>query len=88
MPGIVKKKPRRLTGAIMMAAKPVAAAERFYSQEEKNIDSDAAYFMDENSTFFQLKGGVLQYSGLDSINSILKQFTDKNSGIVVKIFAC
>jgi len=51
MPGIVKKKPRRLTGAIMMAAKPVAAAERFYSQEEKNIDSDAAYFMDENSTF-------------------------------------
>lgn len=51
MPGIVKKKPRRLAGAVMMAAKPMAAAEKFYSREEKNITSDAAYFMDENSTF-------------------------------------
>lgn len=51
MPGIIKKKAKRLSGAILMAGRPVALTERYYSREEKTFTSDAAYFMEENSTF-------------------------------------
>ena len=51
MPAIVKKKAKRLSGAILMAGSPVAVTERYYAREEKTITSDAAYFMEKNSTF-------------------------------------
>lgn len=51
MPAIVKKKAKRLSGAILMAGSPVSVTERYYAREEKTITSDAAYFMEENSTF-------------------------------------
>lgn len=51
LPALVKKKAGRLSGAVMMAAKPVCVAEQYYSRKEQDITSDAAYFMKENSTF-------------------------------------
>lgn len=51
LPAMVKKKARRLSGAVMMAAKPVRVTEQYYSRKGKDITSDAAYFINENSTF-------------------------------------
>lgn len=51
LPAIVGKKPRRLAGAVMMAAKPVRVTEHYYAEKGKSITSDAAYFMEKNSTF-------------------------------------
>lgn len=69
MPAIVKKKAKRLSGAVMMAAKPVSATERFYSREEKNISSDASYFMEDNSTI-----PLLMLQGEEDFQTIMNDF--------------
>ncbi len=49
---IVKEKPKRIAGAILMGARPVAITKTYYGGEkDENISSDARYFMEENSTF-------------------------------------
>jgi hypothetical protein len=47
---VVQKKEKRIAGAVLMAGKPVAVQEKYYSSEEKNISFDAGYFMNDNST--------------------------------------
>lgn len=58
LPAVLQKKEKRIAGAIMLAGKPVAAAEVYYAQKEKNIRFDAKYLMDKNSTMplFILQG--------------------------------
>lgn len=51
LPAIVAKKSKRLSGAVMLGAKPVRFAETFYAEEAKTVMSDASYFMEKNSTF-------------------------------------
>lgn len=50
LPAIVEKKARRLTGAVMLAGKPIQVSENFYADKEKAISCNAKYFMDTNST--------------------------------------
>lgn len=50
LPAIVAKKERRLTGAVMLAGKPVQVSENFYAEKEKTVSCNARYFMDTNST--------------------------------------
>lgn len=50
LPAIVKRKEKRLSGVVMMAGKPLAYTENYYGQEDKKVVSDAAYFINENST--------------------------------------
>ena len=69
MPAIVRKKARRLSGAVMMAAKPVSVTERFYSREGENISSDAAYFMEDNSTI-----PLLMMQGEDDFETVMNDF--------------
>ena len=47
---VIHKKEKRIAGAVMMAGKPVAVREQYYSDSEKDIQFDARYLMDENST--------------------------------------
>ena len=52
LPVMVADKPKRLKGAILMGAKPTAVSEKTYGgDKEKNLSSDASYFIEENSTF-------------------------------------
>lgn len=50
LPGVIRRKEKRLAGAVMLAGRPVAVQERDYSDESKNISVDARYLMDGNST--------------------------------------
>lgn len=50
LPAVLQKKEKRLAGAVMLAGRPVAVTEQYYSQKEKNIRFDAKYLMDKNST--------------------------------------
>lgn len=50
MSALVKKKKNRLSGVVLMGAKPVKIQESFYANPDKNAEVDAAYFMEENST--------------------------------------
>lgn len=47
---LVKKKKNRLSGVVLMGAKPVKIKESFYASADKEVEVDAAYFMEENST--------------------------------------
>lgn len=55
---LVKKKAKRLSGVVMMGAKPVKIQEKYYGSPEKDVELDASYFMEENSTIplFVLQG--------------------------------
>lgn len=76
MPGIIKKKAKRLSGAILMAGKPVAVTERYYSREEKTFSSDASYFMEENNTF-----PLLMMQGEEDFETTVNDFEQwKNIG--------
>lgn len=50
LPALVEKKARRLSGAVLMGARPVKATEQFYGEDARTVDCDARYFIDENST--------------------------------------
>ena len=50
LPAIVEQKSSRLSGAIMIGAKPLYAVEAYYGEEKTQVISDAKYFMDKNST--------------------------------------
>lgn len=58
LPAIVGKKERRLSGAVMLAGKPIQANENFYADKKKAVSCNARYFMDTNSTLplFVLQG--------------------------------
>jgi hypothetical protein len=64
---IVQKKEKRIAGAVMMAGKPVAVQEKFYSDKSKNVSFDAAYFMEQNSTLplLMLQGEADFETGMD-----------------------
>lgn len=67
LPAVLQKKEKRIAGAIMLAGKPIAAAEVYYAQKEKNIRFDAKYLMDKNSTMplFILQGEADFETGMD-----------------------
>lgn len=67
LPAVLQKKEKRIAGAIMLAGKPIAAAEVYYAQKEKNIHFDAKYLMDKNSTMplFILRGEADFETGMD-----------------------
>lgn len=50
LPAVIQKKEKRIAGAVMLAGKPVAVREQYYSAKEKDISFDARYLMDDNST--------------------------------------
>jgi len=50
LPAIVKQKSGRVSGAVMIGAKPLYAVESYYGEEKTQVISDAKYFMEENST--------------------------------------
>ena len=50
LPAVLQKKEKRIAGAVMLAGRPVAVSEQYYSEKEKNIRFDAKYLMDKNST--------------------------------------
>lgn len=50
MSALVKRKKNRLSGVILMGAKPLKMQESFYASPDKKVEIDAAYFMEENST--------------------------------------
>lgn len=51
MPSIVEKKERRLSGAVLLGAKPIKAIESEYAKEKNEVVNDAKYFIEKNSTF-------------------------------------
>lgn len=54
VPAMVADKPKRIAGAVLMGVKPVSFRQSFYSEKEekkKSVNSDALYFIKENSTF-------------------------------------
>ncbi|MCH5264686.1 MAG: DUF3887 domain-containing protein [Lachnospiraceae bacterium] len=50
LPALIERKAGRLSGAILMGARPLRATEQFYGEAPQTVDCDARYFMDENST--------------------------------------
>ena len=50
MSALVKRKKNRLSGVILMGAKPMKMQETFYASPNKTVEMDAADFMKENST--------------------------------------